>query len=107
MGENRGQSHQLQEPLKILTEVLGQRFSSSQFKVKELDKKSKRKRLYPEGRETTQPVTQPMAQLDHKCPMVQLVAQPNHKKPLSVNNPTQITTSRPKRDTKAPAKLDL
>ena len=53
MGENGGQSQQLQEPLKILAEVLGQRFSSSQFKVKELDKNSARKRHYPEGRETT------------------------------------------------------
>ena len=57
--------------------------------------------------ESTQPVIQPMAQLDHKWPMVQLMAQPDHKKSLSVNNPTQVTTSRPKRATKAPVKVDL
>ena len=38
--------------------------------------------------QSTQPVTQPMAQLDHKWPMVQLMAQPDHKRLLSVNNPT-------------------
>ena len=44
--------------------------------------------------QSTQPVTQLMAQLDHK-------------KPLPVNNPTQVMTSRPKRDTKAPLKPEL
>ena len=39
--------------IKIVAEVFGQRFSSSQFKVKELGKNSERKRHYPEGRETT------------------------------------------------------
>ena len=48
-----------------------------------------------------------MAQLDHKQPMKQLMAQHDQNKPLPINNPTQVTTSRPKRDTKAPVKLDL
>ena len=43
MGENGRQSQQLQEPLKILTEVLGQRFGSSQSEVKEPHKNPKRK----------------------------------------------------------------
>ena len=51
--------------------------------------------------------TQPMAQLDHKWPMVQLIAQPDHKKHLPVNSPTQVITSVPKRNTKTPFKLDL
>ena len=56
---------------------------------------------------STQPGTQLMAQLDHKWPVIQLMAQPGHKKPLPVNNLSQVTTSRPKRDTKGPVKLDL
>ena len=37
----------------------------------------------------------------------QLVAQSNHKKSVTVNNPTQVPTCRPKKDTKPPVKLDL
>ena len=48
-----------------------------------------------------------MAQSHHKQPMKQPMAQPDHKKILPVNNQSQVTTSRPKRDTKAPVKLDL
>ena len=48
-----------------------------------------------------------MAQSHQEQPMKQLMAQPDHKKPLPVNNPTQVTTRRPKRDNKAPVKLDL
>ena len=51
-GRKWRQSQQLQEPSKILTEVLGQRLNSSQFKVKELDKNSERKRHNPEAKET-------------------------------------------------------
>ena len=37
----------------------------------------------------------------------QPIAQSDHKKSLPVSNPTQVTTRRPKRDTKAPVMLDL
>ena len=57
--------------------------------------------------QSPQPLTKPMAQLEHKLPKVQLMAQPHHKKPLPVNKPPQVTTSRPKRDIKAPFKLHL
>ena len=46
-----------------------------------------------------------MAQLDHQLPMLQLIAQPDHKKPLPGINLPQVTTSRPKRDTKFPVNL--
>ena len=57
--------------------------------------------------QSTQPVSQLMAQSHHKQPVIQLMAQPYCKKFLPVNNPTQVTTSRPKRDTNPPVKLDL
>ena len=37
--------------------------------------------------QSTQPVSQPMAHSHHMWPVVQLMAQPNHKKSLPVNNP--------------------
>ena len=55
--------------------------------------------------ETTDATTMP--QPHHKQPMKQLMAQPNHNKMLPENNLSQVTTSRPKRDTKVPVKLDL
>ena len=48
--------------------------------------------------QSTQSVSQPMAQSHHKQPVKQPMAQSDHKKSLPVNNPTQSTTSRPKRD---------
>ena len=54
-----------------------------------------------------QPRAQLMSQPDHKQPMSQLMAQPDHNQSLPHHNPPQVTTSRPKRDTKAPVKLDL
>ena len=47
-----------------------------------------------------QSVSQMVAQLDHMWPVKQPMAQSYHKKSLPVNNPIQVTTSRPKRDTK-------
>ena len=63
----------------------------------------------PHGKNTQaiQSVSQLMAQLDHMQPVVQLMAQPEQKKSLPVNNQSQVPTSRPKRDTKPPVKLDL
>ena len=56
-----------------------------------------------------------MAQPDLKQRMVQPMAQQHHKQPDGTipqysdtkDQSTQVTTSRPSRDTKAPAKLDL
>ena len=48
----------------------------------------------------TQPMVQQMEQQSHKQPMAQLMVQADH-------NPPQVKTSRIKRDTKAPVKLDL
>ena len=57
--------------------------------------------------QSTQPVSQLMAQSHHKQPVKQPMAQSDHKKSLPVNNSIQVTTSRPKRDTKPPVKIDL
>ena len=43
----------------------------------------------------------------HQNKMAQPMAQPVHNQPQPDCNPSQVTTSRPKRDTKAPVKLDL
>ena len=48
-----------------------------------------------------------MAQSDHMWPVKQLMAQSDHKKSSQVNNQPQVQTSRPKKDTKPPVKLDL
>ena len=48
-----------------------------------------------------------MAQPHHKQPVKQLMAQPDHNQALLENNLSQVPTSQPKRDTKAPVKLDL
>ena len=52
-------------------------------------------------------MAQPMAQPDHNKPMAQLTALPDHNQTLPGHNTSQVTTSRPKRDTKAPVKLDM
>ena len=57
--------------------------------------------------QSTQSVSQPMAQSDHMQPVVQLMAQPDYNKSLAVNNQSHIPTSRPNRDAKPPVKLDL
>ena len=53
--------------------------------------------------QSTKCVSQVMAQLDHMWPMKQC----DHKKSSQVNNPLQVHTSRPKRDTNPPVKLNL
>ena len=55
----------------------------------------------PQGKnlQSTQSVSQPMTQSHHSWSVKQPMAQPNHKKSIPVNNPTQVTTSKPKRDT--------
>ena len=53
--------------------------------------------------QSTQCVSQPMAQSSHIWP----VKQSDHKKSSQVNNQLQVHTGRPKRDTKPPVKLDL
>ena len=53
--------------------------------------------------QSTQGVSQPMAQLDH----VQPVKQSDHKKSSQVNYQLQVHTNRPKRDTRPLVKLDL
>ena len=42
----------------------------------------------PQGKnaQAIQSVSQPMSQLDHMQPLIQLMAQPDHKKSLPVNN---------------------
>ena len=57
--------------------------------------------------QSTQSVSQLMAQSHHMQPVKQLMAQSDHKKSLQVNNQSQVHTIRPKRDTKPPVKLDL
>ena len=52
-------------------------------------------------------MVQPMAQLHNKQPMKQPMQQPDHNEALPENNLSQVTTSIPKRDTKALVKLDL
>lgn len=52
-------------------------------------------------------MAQAMAQPDCDQLKAQLMAQPVHNQPQPDCNPPQLTTSRPKRDSKAPAKLDL
>ena len=61
----------------------------------------------PQGKnvQSTQSVSQPMAQSDHMWPVKQLMAQPDHKKSLQVNNQSQGPTSRPKRDTNPLSRL--
>ena len=57
--------------------------------------------------QSTQPVSQLMAHSHHMWPVKQLMIQPDHKKSLPVNNPTQVTTIIPKMGTKPPVKLDF
>ena len=57
--------------------------------------------------QSTQQMKHPMAQPDQMQPMEQLMAQPDHNKVLPENDLPQVTTSRPKRDTKAPVNPDL
>ena len=60
-----------------------------------------------ENAQSTQPVPHLIAQSHQKQPVKQPMVQSDQKKSLPVNNPTQVTTSRPKRDTKIPVRLDL
>ena len=53
--------------------------------------------------QAVQCVSQPMAQSDYMQP----VKQSDHKKSSQVNNQLQVHTSRPKRDTKPPVKIDF
>ena len=55
----------------------------------------------PKGKnlQSTQSVSQLMAQLHHMWPAKQPMAQSDHKKSVPVSQPTQVNTSRPKRDT--------
>ena len=53
--------------------------------------------------QSTQCVSQPVAQSDHIWP----VKQSDHKKSSQVNNQSQVHTNRPNRATKPPVKLDL
>ena len=57
--------------------------------------------------QSTQFVSQSMAQSDHMGPVKQSVAQSDYKKSSKVDNQSQEHTSRPKRGTKPPIKLDL
>ena len=52
-------------------------------------------------------IPRPYTPQNKNAQSIQPVTQPDHKKPLPPNNPTQVTTGRPERDTKAPVKLDL
>ena len=49
-----------------------------------------------------QSASQLRAQLDHLWSLKQPMAQSDHKKSSPENNPIQVNTSRPKRDTKPP-----
>ena len=53
--------------------------------------------------QVVQCMSPPMAQSNHIQPM----KQSDHKKSSQVNTQSQVHTSRPKRDTKPPVKLDL
>ena len=64
-------------------------------------------KLLIKNSQAIQSVSQLMAQLDHMWPMKQLMAQSDHKKSVPVNNPIQVNTRRPKRNTKPPVKLAL
>ena len=57
--------------------------------------------LYQKTQVHLKPYTSQDKNAQSTWPVTQLIAKPDHKKPLPVNNLTQVTTSRPKRDTKA------
>ena len=63
----------------------------------------------PQGKnaQAIQSVLQPMAQSHHMQPVTQLIVQSDHMKSVPVNNPTQVTPSRPETNAKLPVKLDL
>ena len=48
-----------------------------------------------------------MAHPGHNQPVAQPITQPDQNQALPAHNPPQVTTSRPKRDTKVPVNLDL
>ena len=63
----------------------------------------------PQGKnlQSTQPVLQLIVQSHYMWPVKQLMAQSDHKKSAPVNDPIQVNTSKPKRETKPLLKWDL